>query len=126
MTPGQFERSISTLKRQISIILKNNYIIKIIGKILENSSLENIEDPDRQPVDALFIRQQLSELNLAIQQPFYCYPCAKGIATKNGVLSHLISKHGDCINAHMMDEPRIRRCCYQRRCNPDCPGPIEN
>jgi len=132
LAEGQYDRSMATLKQNIKVIEQNGYMLKQLRKIVDGSiTTEHIEDPNKREIDGLFIRQQLSELALAMTMPFFCYACAKGIQSKDGVISHLNSKHKDNLNAHLLaaNNRHSRRCerCEQweghhTECNPHCEG----
>jgi len=122
----------ATLRQQFKLIETNGYIIKQLRKFVDATvPSDRIEDPNKRSTDGLFVQQQLSELAVAMTMPFFCYACAKGIATKDGVIAHLNSKHKDNLNAHLMaqNHRQSRRCerCEQweghhQECNPQCAG----
>ena len=109
LPPGDFDRAIVEIDHFVHEICSNDYLLKNFGKLLRNPVVPEIEDPATPGRDLLFLEQQLTETVEALKSPFVCVACAKGLATKQSVFSHLKAKHSDNINVHQVEAYRSTR-----------------
>ena len=106
---GDYERAMVEIDRTVNEICGNKYMLKQFRKLLRNPNVEEIEDPSTTGQDTLFLQQQLTESVEALKSQFLCFPCNKGLTTKQSVFAHLKAKHADNLNAHMIGEYRSAR-----------------